>query len=115
MAVLTCAGQFEDVSVVLWVDRVVCGAFSLDFMLLLFEKMFQVEESCFRLLQLAKDCFMSIRVVVWCCLMFSFVSGRVTLLGFFRLDLLRFSCITLFMLCAGCKSGVLFWVFFLLF
>ena len=38
--------------------------FSLDFMLLLFEKMFQVEESCFSLLQLVKDCFMSFQVVV---------------------------------------------------
>ena len=75
-----------------------CGGFSLDFMLLLLEKMFQVEESCFSLLQLVEDCFMSIRVVVWCCLMFSFVAGRVTLLGFFRLVLLRFSCITLFVL-----------------
>ena len=85
LAVLTCAGQFEDASVVLWVDRVVCGGFSLDCMLLLLEKLFQVEESCFRLLQLVKDCFISFRAVVWCCLMFSFVSSCVTLLGFFRL------------------------------
>ena len=57
-------------------------------MLLLLEKMFQVEKSCFRLLQFFKDCFISFRVVVlvlsdvFVCFKFSHVA-RLLSVGFY--------------------------------
>ena len=113
LAVLTCAGQFEDVSVVLWVDRVVCGGFHSILCCCFLKRCFKLKKVvsvCCNWLKIASCQFGLSYGVVWCFRLFQVVSRCSASFGWIFFDLFALLC-----LCCvheGCKSGVLFWVFF---
>ena len=78
-----------------------CGRFSLDFVLLFFENMFQIEQNCFNFVAIGSRLF---HVVLGCCRLLynvSFVFGSATLLGFFKLFFVV-NCVSMFWGCSDC-------------